>query len=152
MTEREREREQIVMVSTLCCIGSTVGPVSSLALHFCLTLTHMLPVSLLPTAMTSTSLQPEGLVMSYTTSLCLNRLFTFCCFLFLVSVCSLDYVVTAPAVDYQSVESQRAAKASSTNMIQYPNEAAWLWPVETNLPISLGQALSTDLLINHISW
>lgn len=36
----------------------------------------------------------------------------------------LDYVVRAPAVDYQSVDSQRAAKASSTNMRQYPND--WL--------------------------
>lgn len=36
----------------------------------------------------------------------------------------LCHVVTAPAVDYQSVDSQRADQASSTNMRQYPNR--WL--------------------------
>lgn len=41
-----------------------------------------------------------------------------------VSLFPLDYVVRAPAVDYESVDSQRAAKASSTNMRQYSND--WL--------------------------
>lgn len=52
--------------------------------------------------------------------------FSLCCFTFLVCFClfPLDYVVRDPAVDYQSVDSQRAAKASSTNMRQYPND--WL--------------------------
>lgn len=37
---------------------------------------------------------------------------------------SLCHVVRAPAVDYQSVDSQRADQASSTNMRQCPNR--WL--------------------------
>ena len=41
-----------------------------------------------------------------------------------VNLFPLLYVVRAPAVDYQSVDSQRAAKASSTNTRQYPND--WL--------------------------
>ncbi len=59
-------------------------------------------------------------------SLSLILALSFWCFFFLVCVrlFPLDYVVRAPAVDYQSVDSQRAAKASSTNMRQYPND--WL--------------------------
>lgn len=45
-------------------------------------------------------------------------------FIVCVRLFPLDYAVRAPAVDYQSVDSQRAAKSSSTNMRQYPND--WL--------------------------
>ena len=64
--------------------------------------------------------------ISYTTShcLCLSVFLPFLFSCLCPSVPTLHYVVRAPAVDYQSVDSQRAAKASSTNMRQYPND--WL--------------------------
>lgn len=59
-------------------------------------------------------------------------------FLLLMVVLVLNYVVRAPAVDYQSVDSKRAAKVSSTNMKLCQNETHWLWTVENNPSYQFG--------------
>lgn len=64
--------------------------------------------------------------------------------LFLAPACSLDCEVRSPAVDYQSVDSQRAAKASSTNMKLCPNETLWLWTVENKPPYQFWTSLGSQ--------
>lgn len=64
--------------------------------------------------------------------------------LFSLSACSLDYEVRAPAVDYQSVDSRRAAKASSTNMKLCPNETLWLWTAENKPPYQFWTSLGSQ--------
>lgn len=125
-----------------CCICSLVTPSAPLSLSVLISFFHCLPtllsvfdllplppvflVSLLTIISTSLTEFWLSLIRFLTPHPAAPASLSRCCFFFLVCVrlFPLDYVVRAPAVDYQSVDSQRAAKASSTNMRQYPND--WL--------------------------
>lgn len=108
------------------------------------------PFSLVSTTITITIRTNLIFPVSHSTSSVLLSL-SHCCFFVFLCLFPLSYVVWAPAVDYQSVDSQRAAKPSRTNMKEYPND--WLvgcgpWK-QTH--ISLSQAQSTGPFMNHIT-